>query len=145
MKSFQLKIFSKNFIKNFGRYSFLFILLLLSIFSSSCNKENNGKITLDFWGLGSEGESLKKIVPEFEKENPGIKVNVQMIPWTAAQEKLISAYAGDNTPDICQLGNTWIAQFKQLDAIISLNKFIKKSNVVSEDRYYPGNMGYKCY
>ena len=127
-----------NFIKKFGRYSFLFILLLLSIFYSSCNKESNGKITLDFWGLGSEGESLKKIVPEFEKENPDIKVNVQMIPWTAAQEKLISAYAGDNTPDLCQLGNTWIAQFRQLNAIISLNKFIKKSNVVSEDRYYPG-------
>ena len=138
MKYYQQKIFSKKVKRIDFRFSFIFFVLLLSVISFSCNSKNDGNVTLNFWGLGSEGESLKKIVPEFEKENPDIKVNVQMIPWTAAQEKLISAYAGDNTPDLCQLGNTWIAQFRQLDAIISLNPFINKSKIVNEDRYYPG-------
>jgi multiple sugar transport system substrate-binding protein len=112
--------------------------MLMSIISFSCNNKNDGKITIDFWGLGSAGESLKKIVPEFEKNNPGIKVNVQMIPWTAAQEKLISAFAGDNTPDLCQLGNTWVPQFSQLNAIINLDPFIKKSLIVNKAKYFPG-------
>ena len=53
--------------------------------------------------MGSEAEYVTKLVPEFEKRNPGIKVKVQAIPWTAAQEKLITAFASDNTPDACQL------------------------------------------
>lgn len=77
--------------------------------------------------MGAEAEYVTKLVPEFEKENPGIKVKVQKIPWNAAQEKLVTAFASDNTPDICQLVNTWVPQFSSLQAIISLNDFIAES------------------
>ena len=36
---------------------------------------------------------------------------MQQIPWLAAHEKLLTAFAGDATPDVCQLGNTWIPEF----------------------------------
>ena len=88
--------------------------------------------------MGSEGEILKQLVPEFERRNPGIKVNVQMIPWTAAQEKLIAAFAADNLPDLFQLGNTWVPQFAELGAIINLNSFISKSDVIKKEYYFPG-------
>src|SRR5690606_31116805 len=88
--------------------------------------------------MGTEGEILKKLVPEFEKQNHGIKVDIQMIPWTAAQEKLITAYASDNTPDACQLGNTWIPQFAALDAIENLDLWINKSSVIKKENYFEG-------
>ena len=37
--------------------------------------------------------------------------------------KIITAFASDNTPDACQLGNTWIPQFAALNAIIPLDEF----------------------
>ena len=56
-------------------------------------------------------------MPGFEQEQPGIHVSVQQIPWTAAHEKLLTAYVGDATARLAQLGNTWVAEFAALDAL----------------------------
>lgn len=88
--------------------------------------------------MGAEAEYVIKLVPEFERLNPGIKVKVQQIPWTAAQEKLVTAFASDNTPDACQLGNTWVPQFAALNAIVSLNKLVSNSDLINKERYFEG-------
>src|SRR3989339_430086 len=116
---------------------FLLISTLILILSLSCN-ESGKETVIDFWGLGSEGEFVKQLIPKFEAENPGIKVKVQMVPWTAAQEKLISAFASNNLPDVFQLGNTWIPQFAELEAINELSGFVLKSEVVKKENYFDG-------
>src|SRR5688500_4905931 len=72
---------------------FAFVSLL------SCQRRNSAE-TLEFWGLGREGEVVAEMIPEFERRNPGIKVRVQQIPWSAAHEKLLTAHVGDSTPDV---------------------------------------------
>jgi multiple sugar transport system substrate-binding protein len=113
-------------------------LLVTFVTITSCSKDSDEIKTIKFWAMGSEAEQVSKILPEFEKKYPSIKVKVQQIPWTAAQEKLITAFASDNTPDICQLGNTWIPQFASLNAIISLDKFIAKSEIVKPVNFFSG-------
>ncbi len=115
----------------------LILLLVLSVIVA-CNSNKSKVTTIIFWAMGAEGEYVQKLVPQFEKENPNIKVKVQMIPWTAAQEKLITAYASDNAPDIFQLGNTWIPQFVALNAIENLNNFVSKSSSIKKENYYEG-------
>lgn len=115
-----------------GIFSGLVLFLTLS-----CSN-NTDERTVKFWAMGAEAEYLNKLVPEFEKLNPGIKIKVQQIPWTAAQEKLVTAFASDNTPDACQLGNTWIPQFAALNAIIPLDEYIKQSDQLSQEKYFPG-------
>ena len=88
--------------------------------------------------MGAEAEYVIKLVPEFERLNPGIKVKVQQIPWTAAQEKLVTAFASDNTPDACQLGNTWVPQFAALNAIVSLNELVSNSDLINKESYFEG-------
>jgi multiple sugar transport system substrate-binding protein len=78
--------------------------------------------TLHFWAMGREGEVVQSLVPEFERQHPGVRVKVQQIPWNAAHEKLLTAYAGDALPDIFQLGNTWIPEFVILRAIEPLDE-----------------------
>jgi multiple sugar transport system substrate-binding protein len=117
---------------------FLIAFLPILMFLLSCIKENKSEKVIKFWAMGAEAEYVIKLIPEFEKQNPGIKVKVQQIPWTAAQEKLITAFASDNTPDACQLGNTWIPQFTALNAIVSLNDFIDSSNQINENKYFKG-------
>ncbi|MEP0860169.1 MAG: sugar ABC transporter substrate-binding protein [Ignavibacterium sp.] len=121
---------------NFRSVNIFSLLLILII--SACSKEVDRVKTIKFWAMGSEAEQISKIIPEFEKRYPDLKVKVQQIPWTAAQEKLITAFASDNTPDICQLGNTWIPQFASLNAIIDLTDFINKSSVVKPANFFPG-------
>lgn len=88
--------------------------------------------------MGAEGETVQKLIPAFESANPGIHVVIQMIPWTTAQEKLITAFASGNTPDACQLGNTWIPQFQALNALESLDPWVNSSGVIKKEEYFPG-------
>jgi multiple sugar transport system substrate-binding protein len=74
--------------------------------------------------MGREGEVVRELVPDFERENPGLRVDVQQIPWSAAHEKLLTAHVGRATPDVAQLGNTWIAEFVALNAIRPLEPLV---------------------
>jgi multiple sugar transport system substrate-binding protein len=98
----------------------------------------SGRVTLRFWGLGREGEVVGALVPAFERENPGVRVEVQQIPWTAAHEKLLTAFVGDAAPDIAQIGNTWIPEFAALNALEPLDARIEASAEVKPDRYFTG-------
>ncbi len=120
------------------KYFFFKVLIILFLFVSGCSDKKDSTTMLKFWAMGTEAEYVTRLVPEFQKRNPGIKVDVQQIPWNAAQEKLVTAFASDNTPDICQLGNTWIPQFASLDAIISLDDFIAKSPSINRENYFEG-------
>jgi len=124
-----VKLFSKTY---------QIVLSLILLISISCSKENESERIIKFWAMGAEAEYVTKLVPEFERLNPGIKIKVQQIPWTAAQEKLVTAFASDNTPDACQLGNTWIPQFAALDAIVPLDDYVQTSDRINQEKYFPG-------
>lgn len=114
------------------------ITVLFLIFILGCANSENDPTVLKFWAMGAEGEYVAQLLPEFEKENPNIKVKVQQVPWTAAQEKLITAFASDKLPDVFQLGNTWVPQFHSLSAIENLSKYVEKSTGIDESNYFPG-------
>src|SRR2546425_107646 len=73
-----------------------------------------------------------------ERENPGIRVRVQQIPWTAAHEKLLTAYVGNATPDVAQLGNTWVPEFVALDGLVRLDSLVAASATVHPADYFSG-------
>lgn len=115
-----------------------YISLLFSLILISCSKSEDENVVIDFWTLGAEGEYVVQLIPEFEKENPGVTVKVQQIPWTAAQEKLITAVASNNTPDLCQLGNTWVPQFAALNTIAALDEYVESSLQIKKEDYFEG-------
>lgn len=117
---------------------FFIVISAYVLLFTSCSNNNDEEKIIKFWAMGAEAEYVTKLVPEFEKQNPGIKIKVQQIPWTAAQEKLVTAFASDNTPDACQLGNTWIPQFAALNAIIPLDEYIRTSDQINDDKYFKG-------
>jgi multiple sugar transport system substrate-binding protein len=88
--------------------------------------------------MGREGEVVGELLGEFERANPGITVKVQQLPWTAAHEKILTAFAGDVTPDLCQLGNTWLPELVALDALAPLDGPAAASSVVRADDYFSG-------
>jgi multiple sugar transport system substrate-binding protein len=88
--------------------------------------------------MGREGEVVAQLLPEFERAHPGLKVKVQQLPWTAAHEKLLTAFAGDATPDLCQLGNTWIPELVALNALEPLDRHVAASPIVDADDYFAG-------
>jgi len=88
--------------------------------------------------MGREGEVVAQLIPEFEQSHPGVRVEIQQLPWSAAHEKLLTAFAGDVTPDLCQLGNTWIPEFAALNALEPLDGRVAASAVIAADDYFRG-------
>jgi len=67
--------------------------------------------TLTVWAMGGEGDKLPALAKEFEAENPGVKINVTGIPFDDAHDKLATAITAAKTPDISQIGTTWMGEF----------------------------------
>jgi multiple sugar transport system substrate-binding protein len=94
---------------------------------------------LRVWAFGAEGEAIAPMVREFERANPDIHVRVQQIPWTAAHEKLLTAFVGGALPDVAQLGNTWIPEFAALRALAPLDSALSRDSThMPRDDYFPG-------
>jgi multiple sugar transport system substrate-binding protein len=110
---------------------------LLALLLAACTREPQETV-VRFWAMGREAEVVGALVRDFERENPGVRVEVQAIPWNAAHEKLLTAYAADALPDICQLGNTWVPEFAILGALVPLQSRVARSAVVDPDDYFPG-------
>lgn len=56
----------------------------------------------------------------FEAENDGVTVTIQYIPWADAQTQLTAAIAGDDVPDLSELGNTWTAEYAEAGALAAV-------------------------
>lgn len=75
--------------------------------------------------MGVEGEKLSGMAAGFM----GRDVRVQALPWAAAHEKLLTAFAADDLPDIVALGNTWVAEFAALGALEPLEAMLRMSSL----------------
>ncbi len=111
-------------------------LLVLGL--SGCDSTTDRAGVVEFWAMGQEGEQVKALLPEFERRHPGLRVRVQQIPWSAAHEKLLTAYAGDAMPDLFQIGNTWIPEFVALRAIEPLDQRLQTWPHAALNDYFPG-------
>jgi multiple sugar transport system substrate-binding protein len=103
---------------------------------SACNQHAEPH-TLTFWTIGREGEAITQLLPQFERENPGLHVVVQQLPLSAAHQKLLTAFAADATPDMTQLGNTWLPELAALGALEPLQARVDHSPVIRPNDYFP--------
>ena len=115
------------------------VTALTTITLAGCGTAEGGQtVELKLWAMGAEGEVLQRLVPDFEREHPGIRVRVQQVPWTAAHEKLLTSYVGESTPDVSQLGNTWIPEFAALGALEPLDGWIARAPAIDRADFFPG-------
>ena len=105
---------------------------------AGCGSRGDERTVLRFWLMGREAEVIQKLLPEFERRHPNVRVAVQQLPWTAAHEKLLTAFAGDTLPDVSQLGNTWVPELATLGALEPLDIRAAASQVVRQDDYFAG-------
>jgi len=104
---------------------------------AACGRSDDPQGPLRFWAMGREAEVVAELLPAFHARHPGIRVHVQQLPWTAAHEKLLTAYAGGSLPDLCQLGNTWLPELVALDALEPLDDRVQAAGIARDD-YFAG-------
>lgn len=112
--------------------------LAAALLAGACAPRETGVTRVRMWAMGREGEVVQELVRDFEREHPGIRVEVQQIPWSAAHEKLLTGFVGRSTPDVAQLGNTWVAEFAALHALEPLAPWVGRSAALAPADYFPG-------
>lgn len=90
-----------------------------------------GEITV--WAMGAEGEKLSILASEFMTENPDAKVKITSFPFDAAHDKLATAIAARQTPDVSMIGTTWMGEFAKTGAFDPT-----PSGLFDQGAFFPG-------
>nr|HPR97548.1 extracellular solute-binding protein [Thermotogota bacterium] len=102
----------------------IFLLVLLLVFTGF------SKETVTVWFAGTTKGLIdvveNEMIPAFEKNNPGLNLQVEFIPWGELSTKLTTGLAGGIGPDIFMHGQAAIAGFVQNDLIMPLDSYISK-------------------
>lgn len=69
------------------------------------------------WAMGTEGENLGVLADAFMEEFPDISVEVTAVPWDAAHDRIVTAIAGGEVPDVSLVGTTWMGEFAALGGL----------------------------
>ena len=104
-----------------------------SIGVAGCGRRGDADAPLRFWTMGREGEVAAELLAPLARD--GLRVQIEKLPWSAAHEKLLTAFAGDVTPDVAQLGNTWIAELAALGALEPLQPRLASLGLAAEDHF----------
>ena len=82
--------------------------------------------TLTYWASnqGASLEADKEILqPELDKfeQQTGIKVNVEVVPWSDLLNRLLAAATTGQGPDVVNIGNTWSASLQATGALVEFD------------------------
>ncbi|MCX5749769.1 MAG: sugar ABC transporter substrate-binding protein [Candidatus Saganbacteria bacterium] len=87
------------------------------------NKTSSGKVVLQMWVMPNSLEpvrDIEAILAPFEEANPDIDIRVTSVDWGSAWTKITTAATSGDTPDIVQLGSTWVGSISAMGALLDL-------------------------
>lgn len=85
------------------------------------------EVTLNFWhnysAESKENETLMNVlIPKFEEENPGIKVNAASYEWADLHDKILISAQSETLPDVARLDIAWIPEFEKSQILVALDE-----------------------
>lgn len=106
--------------------------------TAKLNEANSAgeEITIDFWhhysAQSAENETLMNVlIPKFEEENPGIKVNAVSHEWGDLHEKLLISAQSDTLPDVARLDSAWVPELQEMGILTALDEEMSDFTSVS--------------
>ncbi|MCY4110012.1 MAG: extracellular solute-binding protein, partial [Chloroflexi bacterium] len=82
---------------------------------------------------------------DFEKNNPGIKAEVQFLPFGDLVTKTIASLAGGEAPDALHASVAFARDLYDKNALISMNDYIKVQPEYAMDNYFEGSTFFNQY
>lgn len=94
---------------------------------------------ISFWYMGDGNEQVQPVLDDFTEET-GIHVNVQSIPWSSAHDRLLTAVASGEGPDVVQLGTTWMSEFVDAGALEDITEYTESVEALNPENFFEGNV-----
>lgn len=125
------------------KYWSLFMLFLCAVLLVGCQEDmtpvssdkkdgNKGEITV--WAhpftadQETEGVMWKEIISNYEKES-GVKVNFEQIPWANRDQKVLTALAANNGPDVFYVIPDQMPQYADAGMLLELTPYLEDNDM----------------
>lgn len=123
------------------RYCHACLLAALSgaVLSGGCASRSpsgrSGPVILRFWNgfTGPDGATMESIVKRFNAEHPGIRVSMQIIPWSTYYDKLTLGLAYGGAPDVFILHANRFPEFANYQALAPVDDLAQKDHLSEKD------------
>ncbi|WP_251552217.1 sugar ABC transporter substrate-binding protein [Neobacillus muris] len=125
---------------------FIVLLFTFSIFIAGCSDDEkttskeskedgkvDGEITVWVHPYTSdakkEEDMWKEIVANYNKDFPDVKVNIETIPWANRDQKVLTALAANNGPDVFYAIPDQMPQYADAGMLLELDPYLKDSDL----------------
>jgi multiple sugar transport system substrate-binding protein len=104
--------------------------VLGSCSSDGDDSSGDGEVTLSYgmWDAAQQ-PAMEKIIAEFNKEHPDIKVKIQLTPWDDYWTKLQTAATGGSAPDVFWMTLAYFQYYADGGALLPLDDQIAEDDV----------------
>ncbi|SEN82112.1 ABC transporter substrate-binding protein [Nonomuraea pusilla] len=109
-----------------GAASATLLVVAATACGSGAGSDGEQAKTLTYWasnqaaGIELDRKILEPELAAFQKST-GIKVNLEVIPWSDLQTRILNAAASGRGPDVVNIGNTWSTSLQATGAFVEFD------------------------
>lgn len=120
----------------------LWVPIIALALLTACNSEskdeenvNSEAKEITYWQHSSAARDdlIKAIAKDFEDSNPGVKVNLEFIPESDYNQKLITALATDSAPSVFQVQSGMVKKLVDAGSIQPLDELIVNNDMIENE------------
>jgi multiple sugar transport system substrate-binding protein len=86
----------------------------------------------------------EQVIPAFNARYPNVTIDAQSIPDSEMRQKLLTAAAGGETPDIARMDIVQVPEFAEMGALAAVDDLVPDWAAYAE-RFYPGPLATNTY
>src|SRR5260370_31771253 len=113
----------------FGKHITATALIAVAFWTAACGGSTPApsvsadKGPIQVWTM-EDSTSFTALMADFTKQT-GIPVQVEAVPWANVNDKLTTAVASGNGPDLMQVGLSLLPSFESARALLHLSPYVK--------------------
>jgi len=121
----------------FTKQILVLVCLLVVFFAISTLASSAEKLT--YWTFLTPGDPSPRsqvqdmLIEQFEKANPGVEVEVQVLPWFEINSRIIQSVAVGKGPDVSRVSSDFLEQQFAAGTLLPLDEFVAKEPASFKD------------
>lgn len=101
----------------------MILTLVFTLTGCGGNSVKSKKTKVTMWIMPNSQEpanDLEAVLKPFKEKHPEIEIEIVSLDWGSAWQRITTAATSSDTPDICQLGTTWVGTIASMGAMQDL-------------------------
>ena len=131
-----MKTTDRVLVKAISLWSVAFLLAACGNSTGTSSANNGAGSTIQVWTM-EDSKAFTALMQDFTKQT-SINVQVTAVPWDNVNDKLTTAVASGNGPDVTQIGLSLLPSFQSAGALLDLSPYLKDHPGLQSSKYPSG-------